>query len=176
MQILKSKEFWDRQREPGFDSRRQPCVSFGSTRRSPRLVESIIAASVGIKQIKGEIAVRLISRPSAAIKRLDYEDVAAGPHQQSPLSHGAVDRILHKCLRLCCKSRRTRRMIIAHRFIGEVRTTFQSSADGLWFKSHAHPSAEALGYFHSVRLRTWKKTFAAKPVSSTRLENSCQVT
>ena len=54
IQKLKSKD-WGPQLERTFDSRRQPRMDLGLVDACPRLVDSIIAASVGIKQIINEI-------------------------------------------------------------------------------------------------------------------------
>jgi len=44
-------------------------------------------------------------------------------------------------------------------------TSFSRPLHGLWFKSSFDPSAEALGYFHSVRFADVENDFCGKVVS-----------
>ena len=74
IQKLKSKD-WGPQLEPTFDSRRQPRMDLGLVDACPRLVDSIIAASIGIKQMIDEIRLRDILANSQAQSLAAIEEI-----------------------------------------------------------------------------------------------------
>jgi len=97
--------------------------------------------------------------------------------------------------RLCCKSRRSRQMIIAHRFIGGIRRSswervresgrlikvfWQLRLSVVRFTdsdpNHTfHPALKRWAIFVQSASRTWKTTFAAKPFHSSFTQSNTAV-